>query len=182
MSRLTLTSVPTAHQQITPSSSVLSTSHTPFAHRHTSCAAQTPPYNYTVPCVKATTAQITKGLTPATFPALTLAKSPALPEDPPPIPGYCNSEMPNDSTLNRYVWTVAQFVNEVLTSSAPAACKICTPSIAQGMLWPAHILQLIQQLQMLYTCAVAAEHGWTHLSKLCVCMLQQAQHSKACSC
>ena len=76
-------------------------------------AEQTPPYNYTVPCVKATTAQISKGLTPPTFPALTLAKSPALPEDPPPIPGYCNAEMPNDSTLNRYVWTVAQFVNEV---------------------------------------------------------------------
>ena len=78
-----------------------------------------------MPCVKATTAQITKGLTPATFPALTLAKSPALPEDPPPIPGYCNSEMPNDSTLNRYVWTVAQFVNEVLSLPAYNLCALC---------------------------------------------------------
>ena len=85
-------------------------------------AEQTPPYNYTVPCVKATTAQITKGLTPPTFPALTLAKSPALPEDPPPIPGYCNAEMPNDSTLNRYVWTVAQFVNEVLGCLSRLGC------------------------------------------------------------
>ena len=74
---------------------------------------QTPPVNYTVPCTKATAAQIQTDLTPPAFPKLPLAKSPDLPQTPPAVPGYCNADMPTDSTLNRYVWTVAQFVNEV---------------------------------------------------------------------
>ena len=80
---------------------------------------QTPPVNYTVPCTKATEADIQKALTPPTFPSLPLAKSPDLPQTPPAVPGYCNADMPTDSTLNRYVWTVAQFVNEVRCAAAP---------------------------------------------------------------
>lgn len=78
------------------------------------CCMQAPVVPLTRKCVVPSPADIEKTLVPPAFPNLPLAKSSELPQAPPDVPGgICNADLPTTSTLERYVWVVKQFVEQV---------------------------------------------------------------------
>lgn len=73
------------------------------------------PLNLTRKCVVPSVNDIERTLIPPRLPQLPLAQNTKeLPQAPPDVEGgICNADMPDDTTVNRYLWVIQRFVEQV---------------------------------------------------------------------
>ena len=100
---------------------------------HVSDLVQGPPIPLTRECVVPPAAAIEQSLVPPSFPSLPLAASNDLPQASPAVQGdICNFGMPADSTLDRYIWVIQQFVEQVCTVQCARVCVVWTGGVKRG--------------------------------------------------